>query len=99
MRILGADDARLLDRRMLVHERFDFGRPYLVAGRVDHALQPIDDEEITVLVHPAEIAAAEEALAVRFDENLPGILRLVPVTQKYLRAVHDEPADSTGRHS
>ena len=31
MRVLGADDASLLDRRVLVHERFDFGGPHLVA--------------------------------------------------------------------
>ena len=64
VRVLGADHARLLNGRVLVHERLDLGRPNLVARRVDHALQAVDDEEIALLIHAAEIAAAKEALAV-----------------------------------
>ena len=38
---------------------------------VDHALQPVDHEEVAVLVDAAEIAGAQEALAVDLDECLP----------------------------
>src|SRR5258708_14438370 len=63
MRVLGADDASFLHRRMLIHERLDLGGPYLVPGGIDHALEAIDDEKRAVLIHPAKIAAAEESLA------------------------------------
>ena len=71
MRILCRDDARFLDRRMLVHLRFDFRRPHLEAGRIDHSLQSIDEEEVAVLIDIAQIAGAEELLAVEFDEGAP----------------------------
>jgi hypothetical protein len=36
---------------------------------VDHAFEAVGDEEVAVLVHPAQVAGAEEALAVQFDEG------------------------------
>ena len=65
VRVLRGDHARLLDRRMLIHLRLDFGRPHLVAGSVDHSLEAVDQEEVAILVDVAEIAGAEERLPSR----------------------------------
>ena len=37
---------------------------------VDHALEAVDHEEVAVLVDAAEVAGAEEALAVELDEGM-----------------------------
>ena len=78
---------------MLIHLRFDFRRPHLEAGRIDHSLQAIDQEEVTVLVDVAEIAGAEEALAVELDERGARRFFVAPVAAENLRAVRDDLAD------
>src|SRR5690606_9153283 len=57
------DDAHLAQRRMAVHQRLDLRRPDLVAGGVDHSLDPIDQKEITLFVVVAQVAGTEETLA------------------------------------
>jgi len=69
VRIARCDDARLLHGRMLIQQALHFRRPDLEARGIDHALQPIDQEEVAVLVGAREIASAEETPAVDFDER------------------------------
>src|SRR3977135_4289964 len=87
--ILGADNTGLLDCRMLIQQGFHFGRPYLEARGVDHAFEAIEQKEVAVFVHLAQIAGAKKPLAVEFDKRSSSILRLLPVDQKHLRAVDD----------
>src|SRR6185436_18132865 len=68
------------------------GGPYLEARGIDHPLQAIGDEEISVLVEIAEVAGTEEALAVVLDEGLAGRLLLPPIAFEHLRTVHDDLA-------
>ena len=56
IRIAGSDDAAFLHGRVLVHHRFDFGRPDFVAAGIDHALQAVSKEKETFRIHGAEIA-------------------------------------------
>src|SRR5256885_17025712 len=93
MRVARADDAGLEHGGMLIHQRFDLGRPHLESGRIDHALEPVDHEEVAVFVDSAEIAGAQEAFAVDLDERLRAVLRLVPIAQEHLWAVSHDLAD------
>jgi hypothetical protein len=77
------DDAGLEDLRVVVQQCFHLGRPDLVAGRVDHPLEPVDHEEVAILVDPGEVAGAQEAPAVDLDEGLGGGRVVMPV------ALHD----------
>ena len=70
VRVARADDAGLLDVGMRVQHRLDLGRPDLEARGVDHALEAVGDEEVALLVVVAEVAGAEELLAVVLDERL-----------------------------
>src|SRR6185369_9339630 len=54
------DHAALPDGGMLVHHRLHLGRPNLEAADVDHALQPVDREEITLSVAITEVAGAQK---------------------------------------
>ena len=98
MRILRGDDTRLLNRGMLIHLRFDLGWPHLEARCVDHSLQAIDEEEITVVIDVTEIAGAEELLAVDFDEGRLRRLFIAPIAFEDLRTVRDDLAHLSGRH-
>ena len=88
-----ADDAGLLDGGVRVQHGLDLGRPDFEARAVDHALQPVGDEEVALLVVVAEVAGAEEALAVVRDERLLARLGLLPVAAEHLGAVHHDLAD------
>ena len=81
---------------MLIQQALHFRRPHLEAGGIDHALQPIDQEEVAVLVRAREIAGAEEALAVGLDERFRRRFRIFPVADQHLRPVHDDLADLSG---
>ena len=78
---------------MAVEDGLHLGRPDLVAGRVDHALEPVDHEEVAVLVDAAEIAGAKEGLAIVLDERGGGCLRIAPITLEHLRAARQYLAD------
>jgi len=73
---------------MAIHGGLDLRRPHLEATDIDHALQPIHREEVTVAVAIAEIAGAQEALAIDFDESGRIGLGPVPVALQHLRAMH-----------
>src|SRR5438034_4391557 len=87
-----ADDAGLLNAGVRVEHRLDLRRPYLVARRIDHALQPVGDEEVALVVVIAEVAGAEEILAVVLDERFARRLLLAPVAFEQLRPVDDDLA-------
>src|SRR5436190_15148309 len=87
-----ADDAGLLNARVRIEHGLDFRRPYLVARRIDHALQPVGDEEVALVVVIPEVAGAEEALAVVLDERFARRLLLAPVAFEHLRPVDDDLA-------
>ena len=93
VRVDGADDARLLHVGMRVEHRLDLRRPDLVARGVDHALEAVDDEEVSLLVVAAEVAGAEERLAVQRDEAGCGRLGALPVALEDLRPAGDDLAD------
>ncbi len=67
---------------MLVQRLLDHARIDIVAAAQDHVLDPVDDEQIAVLVQIADIAGAQRAV----DEDLLALARLVPVTGHDLRA-------------
>ena len=92
-RIVRGHHAHFTDRRMPVHQGLDLGRPDLVAGSVDHALQAVDHEEVAVLVDPPQVAGAEKNLAVDLDEGIRARSRIVPVAPHHLGPVHDDLAD------
>ena len=87
MRVLGCDHARFLNRRMLVHLRLDLGRPDFEAGRIDHSFQPIDQKEVTLLIHIAKIAGAEKLLAVDLEERRLRRFLIAPIALEDLRTV------------
>ena len=96
--VLGGDDAGLLDRRVAKHQGLDLGRPDLEAGCVDHAFEPVGDEEITVFVDPTQIAGPKKPLALQFDKGRRRGLRPLPVTQQVLRTAHDDFTLLADRH-
>ena len=57
-----ADHAHLLDRGMLVDRLLDDARIDVVAAAQQHVLGAVDDEDVAVLVHVADVAGAEEAV-------------------------------------
>src|SRR3546814_2848515 len=63
---------------------------------VDHAFQAVDDEEVTLLVVIAEVAGAEETLAVALEEDLRGFFGSVPVAEEDLRPGGDDLAGFVG---
>src|SRR3546814_21025954 len=84
MGIRRGDDADLADAGVGIHHALYLGRPDLVARCVDHAFQAVDDEEVTLLVVIAEVAGAEETLAVALEEDLRGFFGSVPVAEEDL---------------
>lgn len=66
--VVGGDDAALLDCWVLVHHGFDFGWPDFEAAGVDHSFEAVGEEEEAFGIHVAEVAGAEEFLAVEFGE-------------------------------
>src|SRR2546426_6930972 len=85
-----ADDTGLLNAGVRIEHGLDFRRPYLVARRIDHALQPVGDEEVALVVVIAEVAGAEEVLTVVLDERFARCLLLAPVAFEHLWAMHDD---------
>jgi hypothetical protein len=77
--IADADDAGLLHQRALEQQQFDLAGPDLEAAGVDHALQAVGDEEVAFVVAPAQVAGAEEGLAVDGDEGLARGFFMAPV--------------------
>src|SRR5690606_17293429 len=83
--VLRCDHADFLNRWMSVHLRLDLRGPHLVAGRIDHPFQAIDEKEVPVFVDITEIAGAKEALACDVHEGIARCRLLLPVACKDLR--------------
>src|SRR5579862_2506891 len=92
-----ADDAGFEHRRVLVHERLHLAGPDLKARGVDHALQAVDHEEVTVLIDARQITGAQERLAVELYESAVAFLWLIPVAAEHLRPVGRDLTDFPGR--
>ena len=94
-----ADHAGLGHRRMAVEQQLHLRRPDLEAAGVDHALEPVGEEEVALLVHAAEIAGAEEAPARhagQLDEGRLGRGPVLPVAGEQHRPAGDDLADLAG---
>src|SRR5690606_8444833 len=75
VRVLHADDAHLRDAGMLVDRLLDGARVYVEPARDDHVLLAVDEIEVAVLVHGADVAG--EKIAV--DKRSGCLFRRVPV--------------------
>ena len=93
------DDADLGDGRMAQHQGLDFRRPDLETRSVDHALDAVDEEEITLFVVGSEIAGVQKRLAVLLEQRSGRALRIVPVALEQLRGGDDDLADLAGGRS
>ena len=81
------DHRGFADGGMLVEDVLDLARIHVVSATDDHVLLAIDDEEVTVLVDPGQVAGAEPAVIV---DRVCGGLRVVPVTLHHVVAAdHD----------
>src|SRR5215218_258041 len=80
-----AYDNGLLDGRVFIEDGFDLCRPDVVAGDVDHALEPVDHEEVTLFVHHPDVAGPQETLAIPLEEGLLVGLGPIPVASHHLR--------------
>ena len=80
------------------HQGLHFRWPYFVAGRVDHAFEPVGNEKIAVVVDPAQVTGAEKALSFKINERCRCCLGLLPVAQKILRSAYDDFSRFAYRH-
>ena len=64
--LVGAADHRHLEHRLvLVEHPLDLGAGDVLAARHDHVLEPVDDEEVAVVVAHADVAGVEPAAGER----------------------------------
>jgi hypothetical protein len=93
--VVGTDDDGCLQHRLvLVQDALDLGaRGVLTAGH-EHVLEPIDDVEVAVVIHHAEVAGVEPAAV----ERRPRCVRIPPVALEHLRSAQDDLAAFTGGH-
>ena len=89
-----ADGAGLLDLRMEVEDLIDVPRIDVEAAGDDHVLLPVDDVEVTVLVHRGDIARVAPAVAERFGR----LVRPVLVAQHDLGPLDDQLAPFADGH-
>ena len=77
-----------------VEHFLDVARVDLLAADVDHVLGAIDDGDVSLVVHPDEVAGLEPAVG---GEDVGGRLGLLEVAGRDRRAVGPELADRAGR--
>ena len=87
------DDDALVDGGVLVDRLLDRLRIDVVAARDDHVLVALDDVEIAVLVHGADVAGHEEAV----DEGGRRVLRALPVAGEHVRPLDPDLPRLAGR--
>src|ERR1700745_4528659 len=75
---------------MPAHQGLELRGPHLVARRIDHSLHPICNEEITILISVAQIARAQKALPLNYDDRLLVRLWIIPIAPKQLGAMNDD---------
>jgi len=84
-----ADDHGRGDRRVLVEDLLDLAGVDVVPASDDQVFSPVDDEVVTVLVDPCQIAGAEPAVR----DGRPGRLGLVVVAQHHVVPLDSDLAD------
>src|SRR4029077_1548808 len=95
MRMGNADDDALVDRRMLVDRLLDHARIDVVARRDDQVIGAVDQEQPAVVIHVAHVAGAQPhpVAGGMAEQDLVGLLLLLPVTLHDLRADDADLAD------
>src|SRR5712692_405832 len=83
IRIMNADDADLLDGRMLEYGLLDDARVDVIAAAKQHVLGAVDDIDIAVCIHVTDIASAQEPVGSHHDGRGFWIL---PVTLHHVGA-------------
>src|SRR3954452_8226128 len=86
------DHRRLQDRMVLVQHPLDLGAGDVLSAGHDHVLEPIDDEQVAVLVAHADVAGVEPASG----EGGGGRGLVAPVALEHLRPPHDDLAPLAG---
>ncbi|KGX02032.1 hypothetical protein Y601_2047 [Burkholderia pseudomallei MSHR640] len=75
-RMRAADHGCLCDGRVRVQHVLDFLRVDILAARHDHVLDPVDDEQVTVVVDARDVAAAVPAVVVERGARGAGIVEI-----------------------
>src|SRR5262249_47017209 len=83
IRILHADDADLLDGRVLEDRFLDDARVDVVAAAQEHVLGAVDDIDVAVRIHVADVAGAQEPLG---GHHFGCRLRILPIALHHVRA-------------
>ena len=91
-----ADHRDLGHRRVAVDRLLDRARVHVVAAAQDEVLDAVDDREVAVPVHHADVAGAKPPVR---GERGRRLLRPVPVAQHHLRPAHAQLAAFADRHA
>ena len=86
------DDGRFDHRLVLVEHALDLGAGDVLAAGHDHVLEPIDDVEVAVVVHHADVAGVEPAAGERRARRVG----IAPVALEHLRSAQHDFAAFTG---
>src|SRR6266481_418295 len=90
--IRNADHQRFLDVRVLVDRLLDHLRVDVEAARKDHVLLAVENEEVAVFIHGADVAAQETAVR----KGSSRFIRPVPVALHHVLALDPQLADLAG---
>src|SRR5262249_24628564 len=93
IRIGHAGDAAIFYIRVLQQYGFEFRGRDAEALIFDHLFLAVDDVDIALVVHPADVTRVKPAIA----QGARGLFRRVPVTLHNLRASHNYLADLARR--
>ena len=96
--IAGRNNAGFLNRRVPEHQRLNLCGPDLETRSVDHAFEPVCEEEIALLVDMPEIARSKKTFAIELHKRCCGGCGLLPVALKVLRPADDDFALLALRH-
>ena len=84
-----ADHRSVGHRRVGEQERLELGRWDLEALVLDELLEPVDDEEVSLVVDVADVAGVEPSVVV---DGVRGRGRVVQVARHHLRTAHPDLA-------
>src|SRR5439155_20878400 len=84
-----SDDSGVGDRRMLAEDRLDLGRPDAESLVLDELFLAIDDEDVSLVVAPADVPGVEPPVA----DDVRRVLRFVPVALHHLWPANADLAD------
>src|SRR5260370_109275 len=90
VQIISTNHTDLLNSWMLEHQGLKLCGPDLIPRGIDHALQAIHDEEISVLISISQIAGSQEPHPVNRNECLFGRFLMAPVAAKYLWTMNND---------